>query len=90
MRYASVLIGTEGIETHSAIQGTTSCCGTQVQGGGNCGNALTAAARLGLQVAIVSKIGGDSVGDGIVAEFERDGVSTQHLLRAEGAPSPFT
>lgn len=28
----------------------------QVQGGGNCANALTAAARLGLQPAIVSKV----------------------------------
>lgn len=62
----------------------------EVQGGGNCGNALTAAARLGLPVAIVSKIGGDALGDGIVAEFARDCVDTRHLLRASGAPSPFT
>jgi sugar/nucleoside kinase (ribokinase family) len=62
----------------------------QVQGGGNCGNALTAASRLGLSTSIVSKIGGDSLGDGIIAEFERDAVGTGHLLRAAGAPSPFT
>lgn len=60
------------------------------QGGGNCGNALTAAARLGLSPACVTKIGGDGVGDGIIAEFERDGVDTRHVLRAPGAPSPFT
>lgn len=60
------------------------------QGGGNCGNALTAAARLGLAPTIVSKIGGDGVGDGILAEFRRDGVDTAHMLRAPGAPSPFT
>ena len=62
----------------------------QVQGGGNCGNALTAAARLGLSACIVSKIGGDSLGDGIVAEFHKDAVCTAQLLRAAGAPSPFT
>ncbi|GAB4822038.1 hypothetical protein N2152v2_009084 [Parachlorella kessleri] len=62
----------------------------EVQGGGNCGNALTAAARLGLSASIVSKIGGDSLGDGIVAEFHGDAVGTAQLLRATGAPSPFT
>lgn len=62
------------------------CC----QGGGNCGNALTAAARLGLHATIVSKIGDDGVGDGILAEFQRDAVDTSHMLRAEGSPSPFT
>lgn len=60
-----------------------------MQGGGNCGNALTGAARLGLSPTIVSKIGGDALGDGIVAEFHRDAVGTDHLLRAPG-PSPFT
>lgn len=45
----------------------------EVQGGGNCGNALTAAARLGMQPALFSKIGGDSLGDGILAEFAREG-----------------
>lgn len=62
----------------------------RLQGGGNCGNALTAAARLGLSPACVTKIGGDGVGDGIIAEFQRDGVDTQFVLRASGAPSPFT
>lgn len=61
-----------------------------MQGGGNCGNALTAAARLGLRPAIVTKIGDDGVGDGILAEFARDGVDTRCVLRAPGAPSPFT
>lgn len=63
---------------------------TPRQGGGNCGNALTAAARLGLSPACVTKIGGDGVGDGILAEFQRDGVDTRYVLRAPGAPSPFT
>ena len=62
----------------------------QTQGGGNCANALTAAARLGLAPTIVTKIGGDGVGDSILAELERDGVDTSHVLRAANAPSPFT
>lgn len=45
----------------------------EVQGGGNCGNALTAAARLGCETSLFSKIGGDSLGDGILAEFAREG-----------------
>lgn len=62
----------------------------EAQGGGNCGNALTAAARLGLSPWIVTKIGDDSLGDGIISEFQRDGVVTDCILRAPGAPSPFT
>eukprot|EP00890_Picochlorum_soloecismus_P000195 jgi/Picsp_1/1176/NSC_04657-R1_-type carbohydrate kinase len=62
----------------------------ELQGGGNCGNALTAVARLGLKPVIVSKIGSDSVGDAIVSEFEEDGVNTKYLLRSESGKSPFT
>jgi hypothetical protein len=38
----------------------------QVQGGGNAANALTAAARLGLSPVLLTKIGGDGLGDGII------------------------
>ncbi len=62
----------------------------QTQGGGNCANALTAAARLGLSPYIVSKIGDDGIGDGIIAELNGDGVNTDYLIRAQGQPSPFT
>jgi sugar/nucleoside kinase (ribokinase family) len=62
----------------------------QTQGGGNCANALTAAARLGLKPVLISKIGGDAIGDGIISELENDGVSTEFVLRAKGHPSPFT
>lgn len=62
----------------------------QVQGGGNCANALTAAARLGLAPSLLTKIGGDGLGDGIVKELQEDGVDTTHALRAAGHPSPFT
>lgn len=62
----------------------------EVQGGGNCGNALTAAAHLGLRPSILTKIGGDALGDAILAEFAADGVATPCVLRAPDAPSPFT
>lgn len=62
----------------------------EVHGGGNCGNALTAAARLGLKSYIIAKIGDDALGDGIISEFSRDGVETDGILRAAGSPSPFT
>ncbi|KAG2501376.1 hypothetical protein HYH03_001164 [Edaphochlamys debaryana] len=62
----------------------------ETQGGGNCANALTAAARLGLSPALVTKIGGDGLGDGILTELHADGIDTQHVLRAPGHPSPFT
>ncbi|GLC72810.1 hypothetical protein PLESTF_001295700 [Pleodorina starrii] len=62
----------------------------ETQGGGNCANALTAAARLGLAPTLVTKIGGDGLGDGILSELGADGIDTTHVLRAEGHPSPFT
>ncbi|WIA17202.1 hypothetical protein OEZ86_014349 [Tetradesmus obliquus] len=62
----------------------------EVQGGGNCANALTAAARLGLKPTIVTKIGGDGLGDGILSELHADGIDTSLVLRATGHPSPFT
>jgi sugar/nucleoside kinase (ribokinase family) len=63
---------------------------SELQGGGNCANALTAAARLGLAPALFSKIGDDSNGDAIVAELSAEGVDTAALLRQKGAASPFT
>lgn len=39
---------------------------------------------------LVSKLGGDAVGDGIVEELVADGVDTGLVLRQAGAPSPFT
>eukprot|EP00878_Enallax_costatus_P034999 GHUV01038957.1.p1 GENE.GHUV01038957.1~~GHUV01038957.1.p1 ORF type:complete len:333 (+),score=19.32 GHUV01038957.1:577-1575(+) len=62
----------------------------EVQGGGNCANALTAAARLGLSPTIVTKIGGDGLGDGIISELNADGVDTSLIIRAADHPSPFT
>ena len=53
----------------------------QVEGGGNCGNALTAASRLGLTPCIVTKLGADQIGDLIEKELQNDGVDTSHIFR---------
>jgi len=60
----------------------------QTQGGGNCANALTAAARLGAATSLVSKIADDGPGAAILAELAADGVGTAHLLVARAAPAP--
>lgn len=87
---------TQQLEVHwCAMVGTTiSALGTnpfpQLQGGGNAANALTAAARLGLQPALIAVIGDDSMGDAIIQELACDGVDTIHVLRPSNTSSPFT
>lgn len=62
----------------------------QIQGGGNAGNALTAAARLGMKPLLLSKVGDDPMGDVVMRELEDDGVDTSGVIRAAGHPTPFT
>lgn len=62
----------------------------QAQGGGNAGNALTCAARLGLKPRIISKVAGDAQGRGILEELEADGVDTSFLVVSPEGNSPFT
>ncbi|CAN1169744.1 Khk [Linum perenne] len=62
----------------------------KVQGGGNAGNALTCAARLGLNPRLISKVSDDSQGRGVLAELESDGVDTSFFVVAKEGNSPFT
>ncbi|KAK7831953.1 ketohexokinase [Quercus suber] len=62
----------------------------KVQGGGNAGNALTCAARLGLKPRLISKIADDTQGRDILDEFVADGVDTSFLVVSEQGNSPFT
>ncbi|KAL7084355.1 hypothetical protein ACP275_14G219300 [Erythranthe tilingii] len=62
---------------------------SKVQGGGNAGNALTCAARLGLKPRLISKVAGDPQGKGIIEELEADGVDSSFIV-SEGGNSPFT
>ncbi|KAF3335835.1 Ketohexokinase [Carex littledalei] len=61
----------------------------KVEGGGNTGNALTGASRLGLTARIITKVANDTQGRSILQEFEADGVDTSHIVVSEGN-SPFT
>lgn len=62
----------------------------KVQGGGNAGNALTGAARLGLSPRIISKVSNDALGRNILKELQDDGVDTSYMTVAEEGNSPFT
>lgn len=62
----------------------------QVQGGGNAGNALTCAARLGLNPRLISKIADDVHGKGMLKELEADGVDTSFLIVSPEGNSPFS
>eukprot|EP00268_Persea_americana_P021191 TRINITY_DN2116_c0_g2_i3.p1 TRINITY_DN2116_c0_g2~~TRINITY_DN2116_c0_g2_i3.p1 ORF type:complete len:412 (+),score=94.79 TRINITY_DN2116_c0_g2_i3:172-1407(+) len=61
-----------------------------VQGGGNAGNALTGAARLGLKPRLISKVANDGPGKGLLAELEADGVDTSYIAVSEEGNTPFT
>lgn len=58
-------------------------------GGGNAANGLTAAARLGCECFLVTKLGVDGNGRAIADELERDGVRMKHAIWG-GDKSPFT
>ncbi|KAK4408185.1 Myosin-6 [Sesamum angolense] len=62
----------------------------KLQGGGNAGNALTCAARLGLKPRLISKVADDPQGKGILEELEADGVDSSFIVVSEGGNSPFT
>lgn len=62
----------------------------KVEGGGNVGNALTGAARLGLQPRVISKVANDAQGRNVLEEFEKDGVDTSYMVVSEEGNSPFT
>ncbi|KAM1346310.1 hypothetical protein ACFX13_036376 [Malus domestica] len=62
----------------------------KVQGGGNTGNALTCAARLGLTTRVISKIANDTQGRAILEVLRNDGVDTSFIVVSEEGNSPFT
>ena len=51
------------------------------QGGGKTATAMAACARLGLKAGVMSKIGGDLIGDHIINDFIYNGVDTSRLVR---------
>lgn len=57
--------------------------------GGGATNTAVTFARQGLLTGIVSKIGSDDAGESIIATLRRHGVSTHHLVIAEGRRSGY-
>jgi len=57
---------------------------TIVAGVGNSANAAVSAARLGLNAALMATVGNDRDGDAVMEHFEKEGLSTEHITRAEG------
>ncbi|KAL3692337.1 hypothetical protein R1sor_005988 [Riccia sorocarpa] len=78
------------VETYPEPDAKIRSTDSLAQGGGNVGNALTAAARLGLSPRVFSKVGKDAAGVGILEELEGDGVDVSHVVVAEEGVSPFT
>ena len=52
--------------------------------GGKGANQAVAAAKLGAAVVMVSKVGDDTLGDGVLQNFERAGVGAKHVQRVAG------
>jgi ribokinase len=52
--------------------------------GGKGANQAVAAAKLGASVVMVSKVGDDALGEGVLRNFEEIGVGTEHVLRVTG------
>jgi sugar/nucleoside kinase (ribokinase family) len=65
----------------------TECFDTM--GGGNCANTLTALSRLGVRSKILTKIGNDAIGEGVIKDLELEGIDVSLLKRYEG-PSAST
>ncbi|WVZ80391.1 hypothetical protein U9M48_027866 [Paspalum notatum var. saurae] len=60
----------------------------QISGGGNTGNALTAAARLDLNTRVISKVANDETGRAALAELKVI-VTSSHSFPEAGSPSPW-
>ncbi|MEM0908689.1 MAG: sugar kinase [Pseudomonadota bacterium] len=55
--------------------------------GGDTSNAAIAAARQGAQSGVIARIGADAFGDGLMALWAEEGVSTAHVTQDDAAPT---
>ncbi|MFQ6043417.1 MAG: PfkB family carbohydrate kinase, partial [Candidatus Poribacteria bacterium] len=53
--------------------------------GGKGANQAVAAARLGGEVTLIAKLGGDAFGEQAIENFKRDGIATDFVFRDEQA-----
>ncbi|CAN6282918.1 unnamed protein product [Urochloa humidicola] len=61
----------------------------QISGGGKAGNALTAAARLGLNTRVISKVANDETGGTVLSELKEAGIDTSHVIISDGGNTTF-
>lgn len=61
-----------------------------LSGGGLAGNAAVAAARLGADVGLVTRLGDDPPGAEIVAGLAAEGIDCRHVARVPGGRSPVS
>ncbi len=52
--------------------------------GGSAANTIVGLSRLGIETAYIGKVGSDEEGRILLADFEREGVSTAFVIRADG------
>jgi len=64
--------------------------GFEKQAGGIVGNALAAAARLGLEAAWIGKVADDDAGNYIISEVRKENIDTSMVVVEKGARSPFS
>ncbi|KAL6883224.1 hypothetical protein ACP4OV_010638 [Aristida adscensionis] len=62
----------------------------QISGGGNAGNALTAAARLGLSTRLISKVANDEIGGTVLSELKEAAIDTSHVIISDGGSTTFS
>eukprot|EP00752_Nemacystus_decipiens_P008271 g7395.t2 len=62
----------------------------EIMGGGNCGNTLSAASRLGLDACLATKVGSDANGRLILQGLEDEGVDVSRVVVSDATPSAFT
>ncbi|XBJ23899.1 hypothetical protein VPH35_001905 [Triticum aestivum] len=61
----------------------------QISGGGNAGNALTGAARLGLNTRLISKVANDEIGGTVILELKEAGIDVSHVIISDGGNTTF-
>jgi sulfofructose kinase len=64
--------------------------GLALQGGGTAATAAVAARRLGLDAALIARVGDDRFGDAIVDDLAREGVDCTLVRRCPGRRSPVS
>lgn len=63
---------------------------TQIRGGGNTSNTITAIRRLGIDCHLITRVGNDVYGDLAIKELQSDGINTSNVIQKDGINTPFS